>query len=326
MRADRLLSILMILQAQGKVTVRDLAEELEVSERTIYRDITALSVSGVPIYTERGPGGGVSLIERYRTDLTGLSKDEVRALFMLSIPTPLTELGVGRELKTALHKLAAAIPSSYHSDEVIARQRIHLDWSPWFREEESLQHLETIQRAMWSDRKLCLRYWTQHMTWLGPLETVVSPYGLVAKAGVWYLICATEDHLCVIRVSWVIEAQQLEEEFVYPEDFDLVSYWTTWCRKYEENRPYFSAQVRVSPKLHHWLPDIFGDDVREEIERADPPDEDGWITLSLTFETLESARKQLMNFGRSVEVLSPPALRSSLVDYAHQILHVYERD
>ena len=164
------------------------------------------------------------------------------------------------------------------------------------------------------------------MTWLGPLEATVSPYGLVAKAGIWYLVCATPEHLRVIRVSWVIEARLLEDGFTYPEDFDLATYWKVWRRKFEENRPYFPAQVRVSPELLTWLPGIFGKDVQEEIERAGPPDENGWITLSLMFETLESARKQLMSFGRSVEVLGPPALRSSLVDYAHQILAVHEGD
>jgi predicted DNA-binding transcriptional regulator YafY len=138
MRADRLISLLMLLQTRGTLTARELASELEVTERTIYRDVTALSASGVPVYTERGPGGGVALVENYRTNLTGLNPAEVRALFMLSIPAALDQLGVGDELRTALLKLSAAIPNSRRADETSARQRIHLDATGWFQAARSL--------------------------------------------------------------------------------------------------------------------------------------------------------------------------------------------
>jgi len=127
MRADRLLSLLMLLQARGRMTARALATELEVSERTIYRDIDALSLSGVPIYGDRGPEGGYALLESYRISLPGLKEDEVRALYMLSIPAPLAQLGVGQELKAALRKLVAALPAAYRADAARVRQRLHLD-------------------------------------------------------------------------------------------------------------------------------------------------------------------------------------------------------
>ena len=148
MRADRLLSILLLLQARGRMTAHQLAQELEVSVRTIYRDIDALSTAGVPVYAERGPGGGCELIDSYRTSLTGLNKDEVHALFMLSIPAPLDELGVSQELKTALRKLAAALPAARRQDEERVRQRITLDWTGWNQPADPVPHLQTIQQAV----------------------------------------------------------------------------------------------------------------------------------------------------------------------------------
>ena len=158
MRADRLLSILLLLQGRGRMTAEELAEELEVSVRTIYRDIDALSAAGVPVYTDRGPGGGCSLLESYRTNLTGLTQSEVQALFMLSIPSPLVDLGVSQELRMALLKLSAALPKAAQRAEERARSRIHLDSTWWFQSGEPVPHLPTIQEALWTDRKLVVRY------------------------------------------------------------------------------------------------------------------------------------------------------------------------
>ena len=158
MRADRLLSLLMLLQARGRLTAPKLAQELEVSERTIYRDIDALSAAGVPVYGEAGAGGGYALLDSYRTNLTGLTEGEVRALFMLSIPKPLADLGVGRELGAALRKLAAALPSARRDDEERVRQRFLLDAVGWEQVEESAPHLPTVHQAVWEDRRLHLAY------------------------------------------------------------------------------------------------------------------------------------------------------------------------
>ena len=197
MRADRLLSLLMLLETRGKMTARQLAGELEVFERTIYRDIVALNTSGVPIYTEDGPGGGISLVESYSTNLTGLNPREVRALSMLNIPEPLIKLGVGRELKAAMLKLSAALPSTSRENETRTRQRIHLDASWWFEPEEFVPHLHTIQQALFQERKL-------HLTWQGFRTSVgqtLAPYGSVAKSNTWYLVAGQEDYIRVLRVS-----------------------------------------------------------------------------------------------------------------------------
>ncbi|MBC8332833.1 MAG: WYL domain-containing protein [Anaerolineae bacterium] len=319
MRADRLLSLLMILQARGRVTAEALADELEVSLRTIYRDVTALSAWGVPVYTERGPGGGIALIERYRTDLTGLSKDEARALFMLSIPAPLDDLGVGQELKRALLKLAAALPSTRRGDEEESRQRIHLDWTPWFHEQEPRPHLQIIQQALWDDRRMHIQYLTEGGAWIGLQEADISPYGLVAKSGVWYLIAHRHDYFIVVRVAWIQAASLLDEHFERHPDFDLSAYWERWSSQYESEKPHYPVRVRVSAALLAALQRHFGKGIQIAFENASPPDAEGWTTLTLRFESLEDARNNLLKYGSAIEVLEPIALRFSLIDFAEQI-------
>lgn len=320
MRADRLLSLLMLLQTRGRTTAKKLAQELEVSERTIYRDIDALSAAGVPVYAERGPGGGCALLDSYRTNLTGLTQDQVRALFMLSIPAPLTKLGVSQELKAALLKLSAALPAALRQDEERVRQRIHLDAAWWFQAEESVPHLPTIHQAVWQDRQLYLTY---RLPFGAQLEHLVEPYGLVAKAGVWYVVCGRRNRVRVHRVSHVLDARLAEESFIRPADLDLAAFWRDWCAEFEQNRPYYPVLARVSPALTPYLSQFFGDDIRQAVAEAGPPDAEGWITLTLPFETLPAARDRLLGFGRAVEVLKPLALRESLLDFARQIVALY---
>ncbi len=333
MRADRLLSLLMLLQSRGRMTAGELAGELEVSARTIYRDLDALSAAGVPVYAERGPGGGCALLDSYRTTLTGLTQDEVRALFMLSIPAPLAELGVDQELQQALLKLSAALPATRRRDEERVRQRIHLDSSGWFETREPVPHLQTLQRAMWGDRKLHLAY---RLRFGAQAEWLVAPYGLVAKANVWYLVCERESHLRVYRVSQVLEASISEEIFERPADFDLAAFWQAWCAEVEENRPYYPVVVRVAADLVPWLPQYFGEPIREEVARAQSrlapgmeassPDAAGWLTVTLPFESLYEARERLLGFGGAMEIVAPEALRKSVIDFARQIVSVYASD
>ena len=316
MRADRLLSLLMLLQTRGTLTARALAAELEVTERTIYRDVTALSASGVPVYTERGPGGGIALVEDYRTNLTGLNADEVRALFMLSIPAPLDQLGVGDELRMALLKLSAALPNSRRADESTARQKIHLDAAGWFQPEEPTPHLKTIQSALWSNRQLEITY---RSDFSADVAMVIAPYGLVAKANTWYLVGAREDHLRVLRISRVRQASLRVEAFERPATFDLPGFWKTWCDEFESNRPQFPVTLRVSPTLAQ----ILSENRPETLTSPPAIEPDGWQTITLSFESLEAARTRILGYGGAAEVLAPLALRLSLADFARQTLSCY---
>jgi predicted DNA-binding transcriptional regulator YafY len=323
MRADRLLSLLMLLQARGRMTAQSLAEELETSVRTIYRDIDALSTAGVPVYAERGPGGGCALLDSYRTNLTGLTEDEVRALFMLSIPAPLAELGVSQELKAAMLKLSAALPAARRRDENHVRQRIHLDWVGWHQPEEPVPHLQTIHRAVWQDCSLHITYPLEIVSYVKQFERLVAPYGLVAKAGVWYLVCAGDGRMRVLRVSQILNAHIVDEHFERPAGFDLATFWEDWCARQEASRPSYPVTARVSPNIVPLLPRYFGERIQMAITQAGPPDAEGWITVMLPFETARAARERILGFGGAVEVLEPEPLRKSVIDYAMQIVTFY---
>jgi predicted DNA-binding transcriptional regulator YafY len=321
MRADRLLSILMLLQSQGRMTAKSLADELEVSERTIYRDMDALSAAGIPVYAERGPGGGCALMDNYRTTLTGLTEDEVHALFMLSIPSPLAKLGVSQELKTALLKLSASLPMSQQHNELKVRQRIHLDSSWWFQSEEPTPFLRILHQAVWEDRKLRLTY---RIRFEDKIQRVVEPYGLVAKAGIWYLLFKRDARFRILRASKILDAELTDDIFCRELDFDLQESWEIHCDEYEENRSFYSVLLRIAPHFMDYLPFFFGEPIRDRIKMADPPDGEGWIQLSISYDSLEAARDRILGFGSAVEVLEPEPLRKSIIDYADQIARLYQ--
>ena len=321
MRADRLLSILMILQTRGKMTAMALAEELEVSERTIYRDVEALSGAGVPIYAERGPGGGIALLEQYRTNLTGLNGDEVRALFMLSIPSPLMQLGVGQELKAAMLKLSAALPVSRLPEQQAARQRIHLDASWWGQTGQPGPHLSIVQQAVWQDRRLRIVIRT---IFGAEIELNVDPLGLVAKASEWYLVARREEGWRVFRVGDLVQAELLGQDFTRPPGFDLPGFWEGYCRRVEAARGLFWAGLRISAALAEELPIRLGERADQVLREAGPPDGRGWRQVLISFDSLEQARDRILTFGGAAEVLEPLALARSLADYAEQIRKVYE--
>lgn len=320
MRADRLLSMLMLLQTHRRLTARKLAAELEVSERTIYRDVVALNSAGIPIYTESGPGGGIALIEDYQTDLTGLLPQEVHALSMLNIPEALVSLGVGQELKAALLKLAAAVPPSLRATQAQTHNRLHLDATWWFQADEPMPHLQTIKDAVWQDRLLQISYQGEFNT-IG--QQIVAPYGLVAKASLWYLVYALSGRLRVRRVARIISAEMLSESFTRLADFDLNAFWQTWCADYEKDRPLFEVKARVAPNLADRLPKLLQGNLRDLLNTPPVIPEAGWHIMNLHFESFEAARTQLLSFGGAVEVLEPLALRTSLADYAQQIQKIY---
>lgn len=323
MRADRLLSLLMLLQARGRLTARALAEELEVSERTIYRDVEALAQSGVPVYAERGPGGGVALLDSYRTTLTGLTDPELRALFMLSIPAPLADLGLGQDLRAALLKLTAALPSARREHETRTRQRIVLDPDGWARPETTaLSLLPVLYRAVWEDRRVWLT--RRYPPFVGGTYTRrADAYGLVAKAGAWFFVAGIEGQARVIPVAELVEAR-LDEPFERPVAFDLAACWEAWRAVAEAHRPAYPVVVRIDPVQAGYLRAVFGARIDTALAEAVPPDAEGWRTLILTFASLEEARGYILSFGRAAEVIAPEALRLSVIDFAAQITAFYE--
>ncbi len=221
MRADRLLSIVLLLQRYHHLTAKSLSDSLGVTERTIYRDIDALSGAGVPVYANGGPGGGYALLDSYRTTLTGLNEEEIQALFMLTIPGPISDLGVSQQLKAAILKLTSSFLDNHHEQIDHLRQRLHLDAASWFQTDESVPYLKVIQEAVWQDNQLILSYRRRN----GEVsERTISPYGLVAKASIWYLVAATDRGMRVYRVSRIESVQVTQTHFIRPQDFDLTNF------------------------------------------------------------------------------------------------------
>jgi predicted DNA-binding transcriptional regulator YafY len=322
MRADRLLSLLLLLQSRGRTPARELARLLEVSVRTIYRDLDALSAAGIPVYAERGPGGGCALLESYRASLTGLTSGEVTALFSGLAAGPSADLGMGQALQGARLKLWATLTAQQRQGAEHARQRLHLDPSPWFQPAESLPFLPAIQEAVWQDRRLQMVYRRSDGS---RGERLVDPYGLVAKAGVWYLVAARSGELRVYRVSRVLSATVSEEGFQRRPGFDLAAYWERWCAEFEAGLPHYPATVRLAPAAAPVLPFVLGEWVHRLLEEAGPADEAGWVTLTLTFDTLEGACRQLLGLGALAEVLAPAELREAMRERAAAVVGMYAR-
>jgi predicted DNA-binding transcriptional regulator YafY len=320
MRADRLLSIMMFLQARGRMTAAELAGELEVSERTIYRDLEALNMAGVPVLTDRGPGGGCTLPEKYRSDLTGLTAPEVHALFMSSVPKPLSDLGLGKAIEAAMLKLTASLPSPQRRDAERVRKRVHLDAAQWFRPEEPVPYLRLVQEAVWQDLRLRITYRRADGRWV---RRLVDPYGLVAKASVWYVVARSLGNLNPYRVSRIMEAELTEHHFERPADFDLEEYWEEYCKDFEEGIPQYKVKLRVSPGVAGILPNVYGEGMHQLIEQAGSPDEKGWITLTLGFESYEAARREVLGLGTGVEIAEPLELRDGVLKQAQEVVGWY---
>lgn len=320
MRADRLLSILFLLQTGGRRTARDLAARLEVSERTIYRDLDALSAAGVPVYAEPGPGGGIALAEAFRTDLTGLTAAEAGGIFAAGAPGPLADLGIAGARDAALLKLLAALPAAQRRAAERVRERVLLDAARWFQPGEETPYLGLLQDALFRERLVRLTYRRDDGTLI---ERRVAPLGLVAKASVWYLVGRVgDDDLRVFRVSRVRDASATDEVFHRPAGFDLAAYWSAWGADFARRLPRLPVTMRVAPDLVPILPRIFGDGIRGALEGAVTAP-DGWAELTLTFDGPEAARAAVLGLGDRAEVLAPPELRAAVIARAAEIVAFY---
>ena len=283
MRADRLLSILLLLQVHRRMTARDLAERLEVSERTIHRDMEALSASGVPVIAERGAGGGWLLPEGYQTTLTGLTPAEARALLLAQPPRLLADLGLDEAAEAARIKLQASLPSRTRENAGQIAQRIHIDPAGWKRAADCPAHLGTVQEAVFGDRKLRITY--QKMNEV-TVERVVEPLGLVAKGATWYLLATSGGEPRTYRVARIVAAEVLDEPVVRPDAFDLAAAWNQARDTFVAGLPRLPATLRVAGEV---LPRLKSGGGWSTIERIDPPDEEGWSTVAIRFEGEEEA-------------------------------------
>lgn len=319
MRASRLLSILTTLQARGRVTAQALAGECEVSLRTIYRDIDALSAAGIPVYAERGSGGGYRLLDGYRTRLNGLSAREAEALFLTGLSGPAADLGLGAVMATAQLKLLAALPAEIRTSAERMRTRFHLDAPAWFTQAEQPAHLPLVARAVWEERRIHIRY----RSWKAEKERLVAPLGLVLKGGAWYLIGGVEGDARTYRISRIRELTVLEDGFERPPGFDLAAYWTGATQRLEAELHAGRATVRLSPWGVTMLPAFTSPFVQAGTEIGSGADAEGWRTATLPIGSVRQAAVELLRFGAEAEVLDPPELRARMAEIASGLHRLY---
>jgi predicted DNA-binding transcriptional regulator YafY len=323
-RADRLLSLVLLLQARGRTTALVLAAELEVSVRTVYRDLEALAAAGVPVLTECGPGGGCRLMDGYRFPLRGLRPDEAEALLILGVPGVLRELGLDRALDAAQRQIRVTAGGGPDGGGAL----VHLDMPRWFGGPEEVPCLRDLAQALRSGRRLALRYRPRDGLGVpGDAEPrMVGPLGLVNKAGLWYLVASPEGSPAprVFRGGRIISARVLAEPFERPPGFELAAFWSRWSAEFEASRPRLPVTLRASPRALAAFGEIFGQAAGPALEAALPPDEHGWRVVTLSFEHERAAAHRLAGFGDHVEVLTPRGIRDLLVTTARQIVRRYD--
>ncbi|MFD8533470.1 helix-turn-helix transcriptional regulator [Streptosporangium canum] len=316
MRAARLMSLVLLLQARGGMTATELSRELEVSERTVHRDVLALAEAGVPVYADRGRGGGYRLLEGYRTRLTGLDRAEAEALFLSGVPEALREMGLSGVAATARLKASAALSPGVRDAPATAAQRFHLDAPGWFASERPPpEALAPLARAVWGDHPVTALY--------RGTERALEPYGLVLKAGVWYL--ATRS--AIYRVDRFAEVGiHSGRRFERDRGFDLAAFWSGRAAEFARSLLTTRVTVRLSPAGHRLLPHVADPAALDDaLASAGEPDGQGRITVSLPVESLEVAYSQILRFGPEAEVLDPPELRARLADAAARLRALYGR-
>ncbi|MDQ1611014.1 MAG: hypothetical protein QOG00_945 [Pyrinomonadaceae bacterium] len=319
MRADRLFSIVLLLQSHRHLTSRDLAGRLEVSARTIHRDMEALSGAGIPVVAERGTGGGWSLLGEYRTNLTGLNEAEIQSLFVIKPSRLLADLNLEKAAEGAFLKLLAALPSVFRRGAEYARQRIYVDVTGWNRAEETVPLLHRLQEAIWQERRVRMSYARGECE---AVERLADPLGLVAKGSVWYLVAAVDGEVRSYRVSRVERVEGLDEPCRRPPDFDLAKFWERSAAEYRAHLPSYRARVRVRREIVARMP-YAGRFAR--IERTGEVDADGWVEVWLKFDVEEMACEYALSFGTQLEVLEPASLREKVFAAARSVVDFYAR-
>ncbi len=317
MRASRLLTILLTLQLRGRSTAQALADRLEVSRRTIYRDVDELTAAGVPIYAERGSSGGFMLLDGFRTGLTALTSDESEALMLAGVPAAAADLGLGGQAGSAWLKLLSALPDAGREGADRMSSRFHLDVVDWYRRRATPGSLRTVAAGVWADRMVEFRY----ESWRRTSRVVVDPLGLVLKAGCWYLVARTRGRLGTYRLDKIFEAQVLEDGFDRPAGFVLAEAWRDSVASFERSLRRQEATIRVSPTCLDRL-DRLGADIAERVLAAEP-DDAGLLTASVPIEGIGYAAGLLLGLGDEVEVLEPSELRSEIARLAAGVVRLY---
>ena len=312
MRADRLVATLLILQARGRVTAAELAEELEISERTARRDLEALAMAGIPVYSQAGRNGGWSLLGGARTDLSGLTAAEARTLFLVAGPSS----AVTPEAKAALRKLVRALPETFRAEAEAAAAAVVLDPTTWGSTSAPRPpHLDAVQEAVVMGRQVRLAYADRTGN---ETERTVHPLGLVAKSSVWYLLADTEAGMRTFRVGRVRGVTMTDQPVVRPDGFDLAEAWKAVVEAMDERRNASRAVVRAKPQVMGWLRSTFGSRVviRDRLD-------DGRFEVEIGAWSTEALAHDLVGFGAHVEVVRPAGVRYQLARIGEDLVARY---
>ncbi len=318
MRADRLLSILLLLQNRGKMTTKELAKELEVTERTIHRDMEALSATGIPIIAVRGKSGGWKLLDQYRTNLTGLKYDEIISLLISPSIQLLSDLDLSKEWYDARQKMIAALPNSFRKESLDVWNRIHIDTSAWKQPSEKIDSFKILQEAIWQEKVLQIKYERADGK---EIFRTVDPLGLVAKGSTWYLIASSDEKIRNYRASRLLTVEMTDKSFTRPDDFHLEKYWVESTQNFINTLPEYKAEVEVSPSIVHRMK-FTGRFV--QIENIEPPTADGWIPVSLRCDTEQEAIAYILGFGDQIRVIFPTSLQQEIYQMARKIVAFYK--
>jgi len=322
MRASRLLSILMLLQTRGRMSAPTLAEELEVSQRTILRDIDHLSAAGIPIWSDRGRDGGFQLREGWSTNLTGLTEDEAQALFLAGLPTAAAELGLGSASASARLKMLASLPEALRDNAEQVNSRLHFDPIDWFRAAVPTDHLQAIAHCVWNQRIAAMRY----ESWKGEKTRTIKPLGLILKAGIWYTAALADESRepRIYRLSNILQLAITETKFRRPKKFDLAEFWKQSTQRFETEIYRDEATLLVTPRGMKRLQELSAA-VGEAAKRSAVADSDnaGWTKVVVPIESIEFAAGQLLSIGADVRVLEPQMLRTSIKELLDRISLFY---
>ncbi|NAZ86548.1 WYL domain-containing protein [Kineococcus sp. T90] len=317
------MALLMHLQRRRSATVPELARALDVSVRTAHRDVAALRAAGVPIWTESGRGGGVRLVDGWRTDLGGLTSREAVALLALGAPRALAALGLGGAVAAAHAKLAATLPAELRERAAVLAQRFHLDAPGWFRDEDDTPDLAVLARAVWEQRPVRLEH--RRAPGADPLERVLEPLGLVLKAGVWYLVALSGGEVRTYRAGRLSGARLLPGRFERPGGFDLAAWWAASAAAFERSLRGVRVSALLSPRGVRALPAVLGVEVAAEaLAGAGEPDGQGWRRVEVGLEDVEVAAGRLLALGAQVRVTAPEPVRRALAELARRVLAAHE--
>lgn len=317
MRADRLVSIVLLLQTRGKMTTKALATELEVSQRTILRDLDALTTAGIPVYAEGGHGGGVALDENYRLSLTGLKEAEVRSLFLTNNNLLLSQIGLGKAAEGAQLKLLAALPVAHQPAVEFMRQRIHIDPLWWWHDSQALPFWDTLQQAVYEDR--CIQ--TIYANSAGSItERILEPYSLVAKSSIWYLIARHDAGFRTYRVSRFQSITLLDTNFRRQPDFDLPHYWQEHLQTFADNISEYRFTLEIAADRVNFLQWL----VPGRYEIVPLTGDDAWVTAHLHLESIDLARMLIFGLGASVRMIEPATLREDVLQIAQALSSTFK--